>query len=61
VETSDEAVPPKHCPLLNTVCLQDGCVFWVRSSETVRRNCAVVVIAQQLNNMAGKSAETRLS
>ena len=57
----DEALAPKHCPLLNAECLQDGCVFWIRSTEMVRKNCAVVIIAQQLNSMAVKTTETRLS
>jgi hypothetical protein len=57
----DEGVAPKHCPLLKSECLQDGCVFWIRSSEMVRKNCAVVIIAQQLNTLATKTPETRLS
>ena len=57
----DESLAPKHCPLLKSECLQDGCVFWIRSTETVRKNCAVVIIAQQLNTMASKTTETRLS
>ena len=57
----DEALPPKHCPLLDKTCLEDGCVFWTRSSDSVRKNCAVVVIAQQLNNLVAKGGETRLS
>jgi hypothetical protein len=57
----DDEIAPKHCPLLKSECLQDGCVFWIRSSETVRKNCAVVIIAQQLNTLASKANETRLS
>lgn len=57
----DEAIAPKHCPLLKAECLQDGCVFWIRSSEMVRKNCAIVIIAQQLNTLATKTTETRLS
>jgi len=58
---SDEGIAPKHCPLLHAECLQDGCVFWIRSSESVRKNCAVVIIAQQLNTLATKAPENRLS
>ena len=58
---TDESVAPKYCPLIKADCLQDGCVFWIRSSEMVRKNCAVVVIAQQLNVVASKSPEVRLS
>ena len=57
----DESLAPKHCPLLKSECLQDGCVFWIRSTEMVRKSCAVVIIAQQLNLMAVKTNETRLS
>jgi hypothetical protein len=57
----DEGLAPKHCPLLKSECLEDGCVFWIRSSETVRKNCAIVIIAQQLNSLANKTTETRLS
>jgi hypothetical protein len=56
----DDAIPPKHCPLINSECLQDRCVFWIRSTESVRKNCAVVIIAQQLNVLAGKSTEGRV-
>ena len=58
---SDESIAPKHCPLLHAECLQEGCVFWIRSSESVRKNCAVVIIAQQINTLASKTTETRLS
>jgi hypothetical protein len=58
---TDEGIVPKYCPLIKAECLQDGCVFWIRSSEMVRKNCAVVVIAQQLNAVASKSPEVRLS
>ena len=61
METTASETVPKHCPLLNATCLEDGCVFWIRSSDSVRKNCAIVVIAQQLNTLAAKSAETRLS
>jgi hypothetical protein len=57
----DEVIAPKFCPLIKAECLQDGCVFFVRSSELVRKNCAVVIIAQQLNTIASKSGETRLT
>ena len=58
---TDEGIAPKYCPLIKAECLQDGCVFWVRSTETVRKNCAVVIIAQQLNAISSKGTETRLS
>lgn len=58
---TDDDTPPKFCPLIRAECLQDGCVFWFRSSESVRKNCAVVIIAQQLNTLAAKSGEVRLS
>ena len=58
---TDEGVVPKFCPLIKAECLQDGCVFWIRSSELVRKSCAVVIIAQQLNTIAVKSSETRLT
>ena len=57
----DDKAVPKFCPLIKAECLQDGCVFWIRSSELVRKSCAVVIMAQQLNLMAMKSNETRLS
>jgi hypothetical protein len=57
----DESITPKLCPLLKSECVQDGCVFWIRSTEMVRKNCAVVIIAQQLNSLASKTTETRLS
>ena len=57
----DDPIAPKYCPLIKSECLQDGCVFWVRSTETVRKNCAIVIIAQQLNTLASKGTETRLS
>jgi|GEM_PF-5498678 hypothetical protein len=56
----DDGPAPKHCPLIKADCLQDGCVFWIRSTEMVRKNCAVVIVAQQLNAMATKSPEVRL-
>jgi len=58
---TEEPIDSKHCPLLKAECLQDGCVFWIRSTEMVRKNCAVVIIAQQLNTLASKTSETRLS
>ena len=57
----DDGLAPKHCPLIHAECLQDGCVFWIRSSEMVRKNCAIVVLAQQMNSLATKTTETRLS
>lgn len=57
----DEGLPPKHCPLIRAECVQDNCVFWIRSTEMVRKNCAIVVIAQQMNSLATKTTETRLS
>jgi len=57
----DEAPAPKFCPLIKADCLQDDCVFWIRSTEMVRKNCAVVIMAQQINLLATKSSETRLS
>ena len=57
----DEGITPKHCPLLHAECLQESCVFWIRSTESVRKNCAVVIIAQQLNLLAAKAPENRLS
>jgi len=57
----DDGVAPKYCPLIKSECVQDGCVFWIRSSDMVRKNCAVVIIAQQLNLIAAKAPETRLT
>ncbi len=57
----DEGPAPKFCPLIKSDCLEDGCVFWIRSTEMVRKSCAVVIIAQQLNTLASKTTETRLS
>ena len=58
---ADEVGAPKYCPLIKAQCLEDGCVFWIRSAETVRKTCAVVVIAHQLNSMATKASEGRLN
>ena len=54
---NDDTLAPKYCPLLKAECLQDACVFWMRSSEMVRKSCAVVIIAQQLNALATKTTE----
>ena len=51
---------PKYCPLLRETCKKEACVFWVSSDETVMKNCAVVVIAQQLDIMAVKGSSRRL-
>jgi len=52
---------PKHCPLMNETCLQSKCVFWVSSEEKVERNCAVVVVAQQLDILAVKGGSPRMN
>ena len=54
------AQEPKYCPLLKETCKKDACVFWTTSEETVMKNCAIVVIAQQLDIMAVKGASRRL-
>lgn len=44
----------KHCPLIDEVCLQEGCVFWIRTSggnKPERFNCCVPHIAQALHSI----------
>jgi hypothetical protein len=50
----------KQCPLFKDACKQSECVFWMSSDETVMRNCAVVVIAQQLDILAVKGGSRPL-
>jgi len=40
--------------------LGDQCAFWVGSEETIKKSCAVVVIAQQLDLLARRGDGSRL-